>query len=80
MYPVKELLPLLPQALHKAVRSSRYYTASSDALTFHAQTSRSRGTNLDNNRKKLEDEISRIYREMIPGETSAESKEKHKQM
>lgn len=80
VYPVKELLAVLPPALHSAVRSSRYHTANNDSLTFQAQSHRSRTANLEENGRKLVDEITRIYNENIPAETSKEKKEKHKEM
>ncbi|KAL6893149.1 peptidyl-tRNA hydrolase domain-containing protein [Trichoderma longibrachiatum] len=75
--PVKELLAVLPKYLHSGVRSSKYYTAGNDSLTFSAQAHRSRSANLDENRRKLIDEIMGIYRAMTPAETSAEKKKKH---
>lgn len=80
MYPVKELLAALPKYLHPAVRSSKYYTAGNDSLTFSAQTHRSRSANLDENKRKLIDEVMGIYREMIPAETSADKKKKHQEV
>jgi peptidyl-tRNA hydrolase ICT1 len=80
VYPVKELLAILPKSLHAAVRSSRYHTTSNDSLTFHAQTSRSRTANLEENGKKLIEEITRIYHANTPAETSSDKKEKHKEM
>lgn len=80
MIPVKELLAVLPTYLHSAVRSSKYYTAGNDSLTFSAQAHRSRSANVDENRRKLIDEVMSIYRERTPAETSAEKKKKHQDM
>ncbi|KAL7951511.1 hypothetical protein V8C42DRAFT_304294 [Trichoderma barbatum] len=77
VYPVKDLLAVLPKYLHPAVRSSKYYTAGNDSLTFSAQTHRSKTANLDENKRKLIDEVMGIYREMTPAETSSEKKKKH---
>ncbi|KAK7403558.1 hypothetical protein QQX98_010650 [Neonectria punicea] len=79
-YPVKDLLSVLPKSLHSSIRESKYYTANSDSLTFQAQTSRSRDANAEDNRKKLVDEVTRIYYEATPAETSEEKKQKHKDM
>lgn len=80
VFPVWELLALMPTLLHPFVRESRYYTASNDSLTFHAQTTRSRTANQEENRRKLMDEITRIYRENTPNETSEEKKNKYQEM
>lgn len=71
---------MLPKSLHSSVRSSRYYTANNDSLTFHAQTSRSRTTNQEDNRRKLMDEITRIYQENTPNETSEGKKKKYEEV
>ena len=71
---------MLPEALHPAIRSSKYYTAGSDSWTIHAQAHRSRTANLDDNQRKLVDEIERIYSERVPGETSETKKDKHRDM
>ena len=80
VYPVHELLAMLPKTLHSFVRASRYYTANNDSLTFHAQTTRSRTANQEDNRRKLMEEITRIYRENTPNETSEEKKKKYEEM
>ncbi|KAK7210444.1 hypothetical protein V2G26_017622 [Clonostachys chloroleuca] len=79
-YPLKDLFAILPKVLHSALRSSRYYTANNDSLTFHAQTQRSRTLNAEDNGRKLMDEITRIYRENTPSETSEEKKQKYKEV
>jgi peptidyl-tRNA hydrolase ICT1 len=79
-YAVKDLFSIMPQLLHAAVRSSKYYTAGNDSLTFHTQTQRSRTANADENREKLWAEVSRIYREHVPSESSADKKKKHDNM
>lgn len=80
VYPVNELLGLLPKFLHPAVRSSKYYTAGNDSLTFSAQTHRSRSANLDENKRKLIDEVMSIYRDMTPAETSSDKKKKFQEV
>ncbi|KAH7325001.1 hypothetical protein B0I35DRAFT_406738 [Stachybotrys elegans] len=78
VYPVRELQAILPPSLHASIRLSKYYTAGNDSLTFHAQEHRSRSSNADENRRKLMDEVTRIYRENTPAETSSEKKQKHR--
>ncbi|KAM0525473.1 hypothetical protein ACHAPE_000178 [Trichoderma viride] len=80
VYPVNELLGVLPKFLHPAVQSSKYYTAGNDSLTFAAQTHRSRSANLDENRRKLIDEVMSIYRDMTPAETSSDKKKKFQEV
>ncbi|KAH7155224.1 hypothetical protein B0J13DRAFT_221100 [Dactylonectria estremocensis] len=77
VYPVRELLSMLPQHMHPSLRKSKYYTANSDSLTFQAQTSRSRDANAEDNRNKLVEEVTRMYHEATPAETSEETKKKH---
>lgn len=77
---MNELLGVLPKFLHPAVRSSKYYTAGNDSLTFAAQTHRSRSANLDENRRKLIDEVLSIYRDMTPAETSSDKKKKFQEV
>lgn len=71
---------MLPKSIHFGIRKSKYYTANSDSLTFQAQTSRSRDANAEDNRKKLVEEVTRIYHEATPAETSEEKKKKHEDM
>lgn len=59
---------------------SRYYTTNNDSLTFQAQEHRVRAMNLEENGKKFVAEITRIYRQTIPAETSQDKKEKYKEM
>ncbi|KAG6011044.1 hypothetical protein E4U21_000075 [Claviceps maximensis] len=80
VYAVKELLHLLPRNMHSSIRSSRYYVANNDTLTFHDQSQRSRTTNENENRRKLVDEITRIYKAATPSETSEATKKKYENM
>jgi peptidyl-tRNA hydrolase ICT1 len=77
---VAELETILPRVLHSKLRSSSYYSKRSDSLSLQAQTERNRGSNLEENRQKLFNELVRIYREAVPGETSPEKKQKHEAM
>jgi peptidyl-tRNA hydrolase ICT1 len=80
IFPVTELLAILPKHLHGAIRSSKFYTSGSDCLTFQAQTHRSRSANVDENRRKLNEEVIRIFHEMTPNETSTDKVKKHQNM
>ncbi len=59
------------------MRASRFCNVREDSLALQAQTERSRTANLAENRIKLANELRRIYKETIPGETSKETVEKH---
>ena len=77
---VGELFAILPKNLHPHVRSSRYYTETSDSLTFRCQRSRDRNKNAEENRDKLMDEITRMYEENTPNATSEEKKKKFEEV
>ncbi|QPC74807.1 hypothetical protein HYE68_005559 [Fusarium pseudograminearum] len=79
-YPVGQLLSILPKSLHSSIRKSKYYTSTNDSLTFQAQDSRSRDANADDNRRKLTDEVMRMYKEATPAETSVEKRKKHEEI
>ncbi|KAL4730310.1 hypothetical protein ACLX1H_002343 [Fusarium chlamydosporum] len=79
-YPIGQLLAVLPKSLHPSIRQSKYYTATNDSLTFQAQDSRSRDANAEDNRRKLTEEVIRIYKEATPAETSTEKKKKHEEI
>lgn len=64
---VAELSSMLPKLLHSRIRESRYYSRGSDSLSFQAQTQRSRDANARENRKKLYEEIMKLYSETVPG-------------
>ncbi|KAI1842995.1 hypothetical protein JX266_010848 [Neoarthrinium moseri] len=77
VWPVHELTRSMPKLMHSALRSSRYYTSGNDSLTFQAQTHRSRTANSEENHGKLVEEIHRIFRETVPGMTSAKKQKKY---
>jgi hypothetical protein len=79
-WPISQLTPLLPKIMHSYLRASKYYTAQKDCLSFQAQDSRSRTVNTEENVKKLWEEISRIYEEAVPSETSPEKRQKYAQL
>ncbi len=80
MFPVKDILAVIPPILHPSVRLSPYYTAGSDSLTFQAQTHRSRTANADENRKKLASVIAQLYDEKVPAETGSDKHAKYKEV
>ncbi|KAJ4016891.1 hypothetical protein NW752_004025 [Fusarium irregulare] len=79
-YGLQQLYSMLPKLLYPSVRKSKYYTSANDSLTFQAQDSRSRDANAQDNRRKLTEELVRIYKDAVPAETSSEKKKKHQEM
>jgi peptidyl-tRNA hydrolase ICT1 len=67
----------LPKLMHPGLRESRYYTSRTDSITIQAQSQRSRSANNDENQKKLVEELQRIYRDAVPGETSEKTNKKY---
>lgn len=80
VYPIKDIIAILPRFLHSSIRSSQYYVASSDSLTFQAQAHRSRSANADDNKRKLMAEISKLYNAKVPAETSDDKKGKYREV
>ena len=77
---VGELSACLPKVLHYRLRSSRYYVARNDALSFSAQTERHRTANVEENREKLEQELRKIYAETVPGKVDPKKVKRHAEM
>jgi peptidyl-tRNA hydrolase ICT1 len=76
-WPVSQLLAVLPKMLHSGLRESKYYTGRNDCISVQAQTSRSRTANAEENHQKLFEELQRLYKETVPGETSNETRQKY---
>ncbi|PKS11209.1 hypothetical protein jhhlp_002970 [Lomentospora prolificans] len=77
---IKELSASVPKLIQARLRSSRYYTARNDSLTFSAQTQRQRSSNVDENKNKLVQELLQIYTETVPGETDPQKVKKHSEI
>ncbi|KAG7124387.1 hypothetical protein HYQ45_013667 [Verticillium longisporum] len=69
-----------PRPSQHGIRASKYYTSRSDSLSFQAQTHRHRDANTDENLEKLLEEVQRIYRESVPGETTPGKRKKHEEV
>ncbi|KAJ3475518.1 hypothetical protein NLG97_g9429 [Lecanicillium saksenae] len=80
VFPVKDILAVIPPILHPSIRMSPYYTAGTDALTFQAQSHRSRTANAEENRKKLVSIINQLYDEKVPAETGSDKHAKYKEV
>ncbi|KAL2268375.1 hypothetical protein VTJ83DRAFT_3221 [Remersonia thermophila] len=77
VWPVPQLLSILPKMLHASLRESKYYSRRNDCITIQDQTQRSRSANANENRQKLFDELQELYRRTVPGETSPEKAKKY---
>jgi peptidyl-tRNA hydrolase ICT1 len=77
---LSQLLPLVPAILHAGIRKSRYVAASSDSIVIQADESRKQAMNKDACYHRLNELITEIYRETVPGETSSEQKAKVKKL
>ena len=67
----------LPPMIVKELRASRYYSKNSDALIIQSQEGRVQRDNEEDTHRKLQYHIVDIAKKIIPGETTAETKEKH---
>lgn len=77
VWSVEELSKSLPKLVRSALRSSKYYSKRNDSITIQAQTQRNRSANTDENHLKLVEELQKIYKENVPGETSSEKIKKY---
>ncbi|KAL1835994.1 hypothetical protein VTJ49DRAFT_5707 [Mycothermus thermophilus] len=77
VWPVPQLLGILPKILHTSIRESKYYSRRNDCITIQDQTQRSRSANASENRQKLFNELQELYRRTVPGETSPEKAKKY---
>ncbi|KAK7989964.1 hypothetical protein PG989_010279 [Apiospora arundinis] len=73
----EELIKHIPKLLHPGLRASKYHNPRSNTISLQAQTQRSRTANTEENRQKLWEELLRIYRDSVPGETSDKKRKKY---
>ncbi|KAH8693036.1 peptidyl-tRNA hydrolase domain protein [Talaromyces proteolyticus] len=76
--PLISLLPLVPPIIHERLRSSRYLADRSDSLVIQSDEDRKQSSNLESCFSKLYKLIEASAREVIPGETSQEQKDRVK--
>ncbi|CEJ56055.1 hypothetical protein PMG11_02280 [Penicillium brasilianum] len=74
--PLATLFPLVPPLLHPQLRSSRYATDRSQALVIQSDESRQQATNVELCYEKLNRLLVSSAKEVIPGETSQEQKDR----
>lgn len=74
--PLETLFPLVPRLLHPPLRASRYATDRSQALVIQSDESRQQAANVDSCYAKLNRLLVSSAKEVIPGETSQEQKDR----
>ncbi|KAJ5891086.1 uncharacterized protein N7473_007314 [Penicillium subrubescens] len=74
--PLATIFPLVPRLLHPPLRASRYATDRSQALVIQSDESRQQATNVDLCYAKLNRLLVISAKEVIPGETSQEQKDR----
>ncbi|KKA30990.1 hypothetical protein TD95_002944 [Thielaviopsis punctulata] len=79
-WPIHEVAGLVPRLMRPILRKSKYYVENSDSLSFAAQTSRQRSSNVDENKAKFLAELMRMYHETVPGESDPAKAERHNKM
>ncbi|KAE9369569.1 hypothetical protein N431DRAFT_413709 [Stipitochalara longipes BDJ] len=70
----------VPKVLHPGLRDSKYYVHSSDSIQMQCDSSRSQSENRAKNHQKLLDELTRIYKQRVPGVTAPEQLKKIEQL
>lgn len=76
IWKISALKKHVPKLLISELLSCRYYVKSSDAIQIQCDAHRNRTQNKDETLIRLNDEIKKIYRETVPGITSAEQQAK----
>ncbi|KAI9373692.1 hypothetical protein BJX61DRAFT_532927 [Aspergillus egyptiacus] len=74
--PLDSLLPLVPRLLHSPLQTSRYYAARTNSLVIQSDESRKQAANVDACYDKLRQLLETTAKDLIPGETSAEQRER----
>ncbi|TVY86745.1 Peptidyl tRNA hydrolase 4 [Lachnellula willkommii] len=64
----------VPKVLHEGLRNSRYYARRSNAMSIQCDSQRSKHKNTRETWKRLSDEITRVYKERVPGAPDPEQK------
>lgn len=74
--PLASLLPLVPRLLHAHLRASRYASDRSQTLVIQSDESRKQSNNVDACYERLYLLLESTAKEVIPGETSQEQKDR----
>ena len=78
--PLDSLLPLVPPPIHPPLQSSRYTTQRSNSLLIQSDDSRKRTENIEACYDKLYQLLRSAAQEVVPGQTSAEQKNKVREL
>lgn len=76
VWPIGSLQRYIPEVLIPELRACRYYVSSSDSITIQCDSSRSQSENTEQTHHRLMEEVKRIYKNKVPGATTAEQKAK----
>jgi peptidyl-tRNA hydrolase ICT1 len=74
--PLDTLMPLVPRILHSPLQTSRYYAARTHSLVIQSEESRKQAANVDACFEKLHQLLRVTAKDLIPGETSVEQRER----
>ncbi|OJJ00313.1 hypothetical protein ASPVEDRAFT_81887 [Aspergillus versicolor CBS 583.65] len=78
--PLDSLLPLVPPIILSPLRSSRYYAARTHSLVIQSEESRKQSANVDACYEKLHQLLMTTTKDIVPGETSLEQRERVKKL
>ncbi|TVY49247.1 hypothetical protein LOCC1_G000825 [Lachnellula occidentalis] len=66
----------VPKVLHEGLRGSRYFARKSNAMSIQCDSHRSKHKNTRETHERLFQELTRLYKERVPGTTDPEQKKK----
>ena len=74
--PLDSLLPLIPSIMHPQLQSSRYVAQRTRTLVIQSEETRKQASNVETCFDKLHQLLRSSAREVIPGETSQDQKDR----
>ncbi|KAK8156510.1 hypothetical protein BKA80DRAFT_208261 [Phyllosticta citrichinensis] len=78
--PLGPLLKILPPLFHQEIRQCRYFAPNSDSLILQSDEARKQNENVHACFRKLHELIVDVGKKIVPGETSAEQRERVKNL
>ncbi|KAK7521537.1 peptidyl-tRNA hydrolase domain protein [Phyllosticta citriasiana] len=78
--PLGPLFKILPPLFHQEIRQCRYFAANSDSLILQSDEARKQNENVHACFRKLHELIVDVGKKIVPGETSAEQRERVKNL
>ncbi|KAK8197025.1 uncharacterized protein BKA78DRAFT_245960 [Phyllosticta capitalensis] len=78
--PLGPLFKILPPLFHQEIRSCRYFAPNSDSLILQSDEARKQNENVHACFRKLHELLVDVGKKIVPGETSAEQKERVKNL